>query len=210
MAEEVDADRRVLEFAVALWESSAGEVPTDIVSVMRQVGLRARFVSQVPPRIRGLMTYPTPGSQAGLIYLSLRNREEEIRWTIAHEIIHHAIRAGILPECPDREERICQMGAAHLLMPPPQLLEDAAALDADADPVQTLRAQYLVSTSAMRYQLERLGIRRPRALWPARETHVARILQATGPLPEVWRSVWRDKIAPLDFYHEWHLGNYRR
>jgi hypothetical protein len=200
---QTDADRRVIQLATELWDTCAGDIPTDIVRVMRQVGLRAKF-GPTPARIRGVLCYQRPPAAAGIIIVSRKICVEELRFTIAHEVIHHAIDAGVIPQCPARLERLCQLGAAHLLMPATRVFADAIALDDADDLLHTLRARYLVSTRAMYYQLRALGLLRPRALWPTptHELRAAQILHLPGALPSIWRHAWRDRFPPIDSPHQ--------
>ena len=89
-----------------------------------------------------------------------------IRFSIAHEICH-TFFYELVPEIkfqahsPDEmEERLCNYGAAELLLPEAELRETAKGIPPSLDSLDQLCRQYHVSSEVMVIQLRNLGI------WP--------------------------------------------
>jgi Zn-dependent peptidase ImmA (M78 family) len=80
------------------------------------------------------------------------------RYVIAHELGHWLARTRQLCVRPARLEWVCQLFAAHLLMPPDRVAASARARYGRADMLEGLAAEYLVTSSAMRIQLQQLGL----------------------------------------------------
>lgn len=200
-------DRQVVQLAHALWECFSGATPTNVVGIARELGVRARL-DAMPARLRGCLHYHPDASHArATIYLNQHMEEEQLRYTLAHELVHYALREKMIAARPHRHERICQLGAANLLMPPARLLVETSNLYGRHDLVAYLAHRYAVSRSAMRIQLQRLGVLAhpagaPQAVWHHAEQEIMRGLWVPGILPEVWRSVWYDRVRRVALSEE--------
>lgn len=159
MATWIDEDLRCVQLAHTLWRAFGSGVPTDIVRIADELGLRA-YLKRLPKSLRGTLhsSRASASHALGTIMINDALDEPQIRYTLAHEVMHAACRHGLLTVRHARVERVCQLGAANLLLPAHLLLTDSALLYGRHDLVDCLARRYVVSREAMVIQLQRLGV----------------------------------------------------
>lgn len=169
-----EEDRAAVEAARQLTAALRPGIPVALARVLRHLGLRLQRAA-LPAGVRG---YLVP--EADLLRVSARLPAWEQRFVIAHEIGHALARRGALPARPHRRERVCQLFAASLLMPPEALQQAARAGYGRADLVEQLMATFHVSRAALCIQLRRLRLLPGAAAAPTAEERRA-LLAAFAP-----------------------------
>lgn len=145
-------DRQTAELARTLFFRHGGQLPVDIGRIA--LGYAFTFEYRRAPRsFRGALF-----AAKHLIVINAGLSLCRQRYVIAHELGHWLVHTGQLHVRAARIERTCQLFAAHLLMPPHCVTASARAGYGRADLLEELAAEYLVTPSAMRIQLQQLGL----------------------------------------------------
>ncbi len=147
-----EEDRRLAQHARTLWLQDGGCLPVDIGRIA--VGFCFAFeYRRAPLGFHGALF-----AQQHLIIINACLSLCRQRYVIAHELAHWLVNRYQVPVRAARVERVCQLFAAHLLMPPERVAADARAGYGRANLLADLAADYLVTPSAMRIQLQQLGL----------------------------------------------------
>jgi hypothetical protein len=118
--------------------------------------------------------------------LKRSSAEPRMRFTIAHEICHTFFyelvpEIKFVPHDPDeQEERLCNFGAAALLIPPHSLKRRAAKLPVSLESLQCLAEDYTVSLPTMALRLRALDI------WRCQFSRWRRMLNGTFVLDRLY------------------------
>jgi Zn-dependent peptidase ImmA (M78 family) len=147
-----EEDCQAAHLARALWLQHGGGFPVDIGRIALGYAFAFEY-RHAPISFRGALY-----AELKLIVVNASLPTCQQRYVIAHELGHWLARTHQLRVRPARLERVCQLFAAHLLMPPDRVQASARARYGRADMLEGLAAEYLVTTSAMRIQLQQLGL----------------------------------------------------
>ena len=145
-------DHLAAEQACRLRQELRLGIPVDLASVLRRLDLRLD-AAPAPDGVRACLL-----EECRVIRVNSRLHAWQQRFAIAHEVGHALVNRGALPVRAHRLERVCQLFAAHLLMPPEQLRPLAAAYYGRADLVALLMVHCHVSREAVNIQLRRLRL----------------------------------------------------
>lgn len=151
-------DDDAIALAARLWQAAGARVPVELAGLTRRLGMTL-LLRPAPAGVRGVLLRATPPIIMVNSTLSLASQ----RYALAHEIAHALIDRGALTVRAHRQERICQLFAAALLMPPHLLVPAAHAMQGRHDALAELAGQFVVSREAMRIQLRRLRLLLPAA-----------------------------------------------
>ena len=170
-----------------------GEPPIDLVAILR------RFGAPTPKRVtlpgqQGLLLDP----EVGLILIEERDLPTRQRFTEAHELLEMLFVA--MPARPDAhgrnvgnfphwtKERLCDAGAAELLMPVATFLPRVQQLGVSFETARTLAIEYEVSLAASLIRMAVIG--------PGR--HAVVLWRMKNKPSEIKRQVPKNQLALLD------------
>jgi hypothetical protein len=132
------------------------------------------------------------------IVLNEKTNATRLRFTVAHEVCHTFFYEFVpelkfVPHGEDpQEERLCDIGAAELLMPPAPVRKAAKSMPVCFDSLSALATRFAVSLTAMFLRLRSLG------LWTCEFSHWYKMINGTfvldrfyGDKSEAWE--WEDE-----------------
>lgn len=145
-------DHQAIEFAGRLRCDLQLSTPVEMDRILQHFAIQTKSIT-APPSFRGMLI-----ADESVIEINAALPDWPQRYVLAHEVGHAAIRQGILQVRPHRHERICQVFAANLLMPPGEAKWIASNYLGRADMLDRVMTHFHVSREAACIQLRRLGI----------------------------------------------------
>jgi Zn-dependent peptidase ImmA (M78 family) len=162
-------ERAAQELLETIWADDSGEVPIPVnpVAIAERLGIKV-FTAGLSDEVSGMLVKRGPDRDAE-IYLNVRDSQNRQRFTCAHELGHYVRRSAngedgaweyidrrgaLASEGTDAEEVFANQFAASLLMPPSIVKELAKDFS-----LPTLAAKFGVSTDAMSFRLQNLGLK---------------------------------------------------
>ncbi len=154
-----------VELFAAFLRREAGindEPPVDLSAILQRFGAPAPKCVTLPGQ-QGLLLDP----ELGLILIEERDRPARQRFTIAHELLEMLF--ATMPTRPDAhgrnvgnfphwtKERLCNIGAAELLMPAATFLPRAQQFGVSFDTARALAIEYEVSLAASLIRMATIG-----------------------------------------------------
>jgi Zn-dependent peptidase ImmA (M78 family) len=179
-----EENQQAMLSACTLWRQHGESIPVDIARIARAF----EFVFDYRPAPLGF--HGVLYDRLKLIVVNACLPSCRQRYVIAHELGHWLVRTRQLRVRAARVERLCQLFAAHLLMPPERVAASARTRYGSADLLAALAAEYLVTPSAMRIQLQQLNLLPGSAIAPANATIAADkstiLLPSDGGTVPIW------------------------
>ena len=147
-----EEDARTAHLARTLWQEDGSALPVDIGRIAQRFAFSFEY-RRAPRGFRGALF-----AAQHLIVINAGLPTCQQRYVIAHELGHWLVGTRRLRIRQARVERVCQLFAAHLLLPPDRVAASARAAYGRADLLDQLAADYLVTPSAMCIHLQQLGL----------------------------------------------------
>lgn len=148
-------NQHAVEFARELWQSLDLAIPVDYLYVANAHDVEVIYRKQAPQGFLGILRYD---DDCPRIVLNAEKPARQLRYAAIHEIGHFFLDAGKLIGRPHRHERVCQVFAANVAMPPDLVRAAAGQFYGRYDMLQHLAVGFGVTTTAMQIQLRRLRI----------------------------------------------------
>ena len=150
----VEVDRALAQ-AARLFQQTGAMIPVPVERLCAELHITLAPRPHAPPGFRALLLYV--GEQA-IIIVNASLPVARQRYAVAHEIGHYLFDQQRLPAQGVRVERLCQLFAAHLLMPASAVRRATRQRYGRHDLLAQLAARFGVSQAAMRIQLRALRL----------------------------------------------------
>lgn len=146
---------QVISAADALFRQSGGNIPLSLPPLCRKLHISLHTRRDAPGGFRAALLYR---QQQALIISNAALPSAQQRFAVAHEIGHFLIDQGKLSLPEWRHESLCQLFAAHLLIPAEALRQQSQRYHGRHDLPARLAAHFGVSQQAMLIQLNSLKL----------------------------------------------------
>lgn len=146
---------QVISAADALFRQSGGNIPLSLPPLCRKLHISLHTRRDAPGGFRAALLYR---QQQALIISNAALPTVQQRFAVAHEIGHFLIDQGTLSLPSQQHEPLCQLFAAHLLIPAEALRQQSSRHRGRYDLPARLATHFGVSQQAMLIQLNSLHL----------------------------------------------------